>query len=212
MVEIYRKDIKNNHLSADAAHAAERAQQTRHDLAQQREYVRKSKAVAEKLQKLAHTIEDQIARLEVMQGKVLAGKGADPLRDMEIKRTVEKICAETTLEYRKRTYALERKEEELENRMYLFDSDPARVSEAKACVIGQTEDGLSLFNTARLIRQPYLQAAYAEILRLQTHTYIVRHAKQSAKEKNWRIPDGSFVTIPTTPAHMHTEQWTKAER
>lgn len=84
--------------------------------------------------------------------------------------------------------------------------------EAEDCLLDEPTNGIPIFDIARLVRQPYLQAVYAETLRLRTHGVVVRNPRESVKISKWRIPGGSFGATCSTTAHMNEEVWSTKER
>lgn len=94
------------------------------------------------------------------------------------------------------------------------DPDALRTvrEEADACFLEERADGVPVFDVARLVRQPYLQAAYAETLRLRTHGVIVRYPRQAIRIRKWHVPADCYVATSSTTAHMNPEVWSSAER
>ncbi|KAF2444073.1 cytochrome P450 [Karstenula rhodostoma CBS 690.94] len=77
-------------------------------------------------------------------------------------------------------------------------------TEVESCrVPGETME----FDTDALLRQPVLQAVYAEVLRLRGHGMFVLKANHDVNIQGWMIPKGSLVLASSTPAHMDSEVW-----
>jgi len=80
-------------------------------------------------------------------------------------------------------------------------------AEVDACVLDRTDD-LIQFDVDRLLRLPFLQAVYAETLRLRMHFYIVRMPDKADLDIRGRvIPRRKTVVTLTTVAHMDKEAW-----
>jgi cytochrome P450 len=64
------------------------------------------------------------------------------------------------------------------------------------------------FDIDKLLRQPILQAVYAETLRLRMHFYIVRMSDRiDMNVQDWIIPRRKVIITSTTAAHMDTKTW-----
>ncbi|KAH8723973.1 cytochrome P450 [Phaeosphaeriaceae sp. PMI808] len=73
----------------------------------------------------------------------------------------------------------------------------------KPSVNGQVQ-----FDIDELLRQPVLQAVYAETLRLKMHFYIIRMPdKIDMNIRDWIIPRQKVVITCTTSAHMDAKVW-----
>lgn len=64
----------------------------------------------------------------------------------------------------------------------------------------------------RLQRLPYVQAAYAETLRLRTHGTIIRRPREDMDINGWNFPKNATIVIPSTTAHMNADVWASEER
>lgn len=84
--------------------------------------------------------------------------------------------------------------------------------EAAECLLEYTEGDIPRFDVGLLVRQPFLQAAYAEALRLRTHGVITRHPRQAIVVNGWCVQAGSYVVNSSTIAHMDQEVWSSEER
>lgn len=74
----------------------------------------------------------------------------------------------------------------------LADGNPSRIS----------------FDLNRLLRQPLLQAVYAETLRLRVNGFLVRCPLKSDLEiHDYVIPRNHFVLTNSTPGHMDPKMW-----
>ncbi|KAF2468300.1 cytochrome P450 [Lindgomyces ingoldianus] len=79
--------------------------------------------------------------------------------------------------------------------------------EVDACRI-PGPDGRIRFNIDALLRQPVLQAVYAETLRLRMHFYMIRMPdKVDMDIRDWVIPRRKVIVTSTTCAHMDTKAW-----
>lgn len=68
------------------------------------------------------------------------------------------------------------------------------------------------FDTKKLLRQPVMQAIYAETLRLRVNGFIVRHTtKYNVDIGHHTIPQNRFVVTSSTPAHMDPTVWSSGE-
>lgn len=63
------------------------------------------------------------------------------------------------------------------------------------------------FDTLALLRQPVLQAVFAETLRLRGHGLFVRKARSDVDISGWMISEHSLVVASSTPAHMDPKVW-----
>jgi cytochrome P450 len=64
------------------------------------------------------------------------------------------------------------------------------------------------FDIDKLLRQPVLQAVYAETLRLRMHFYIIRMSdKINMNIRDWVIPRQKVIVTSTTSAHLDAEAW-----
>jgi cytochrome P450 len=64
------------------------------------------------------------------------------------------------------------------------------------------------FDIDKLLRQPVLQAVYAETLRLRMHFYIIRMSdKIDMKIQDWIIPRQKIIVTSTTAAHLDATIW-----
>lgn len=63
------------------------------------------------------------------------------------------------------------------------------------------------FDTLALLRQPVLQAVYAETLRLRGHGFFVRKAQHHVELQGCILPKHSLVIASSTPAHMDPAVW-----
>jgi cytochrome P450 len=61
-----------------------------------------------------------------------------------------------------------------------------------------------------LLKQPLLQAVYAETLRLRGHGCFVRVAQHDTRLNGWLIPKGSFTVASSTPGHMDPNIWCRS--
>lgn len=78
--------------------------------------------------------------------------------------------------------------------------------EVKSCM--QTgSDKQHLFDVARLIRQPLLQAMFAENLRLRVHGFLVRRPEKDMQINKWTIPRDHWCIASSTPASMDPDLW-----
>lgn len=75
----------------------------------------------------------------------------------------------------------------------------------------RTNDGsvhAAQFDIDQLLRQPVLQAVYAETLRLRMHFYIIRMSdKVDLKIQDWIIPRRKIIVTSTTAAHHDAKRW-----
>lgn len=70
------------------------------------------------------------------------------------------------------------------------------------------EDGQIEFDVDHLLRLPFLQAVYAETLRLRMHFYIIRMPDRvDLNIRDWILPRQKVIVTPTTVAHMDEEAW-----
>lgn len=84
--------------------------------------------------------------------------------------------------------------------------------EVESCIVSQIESDIE-WDTSRLLRQPVLQAAYAETLRLRAHGMIIRHTgNKNLAVNEWTIPSNKLVVVSSTAAHMNEEVWSSAQR
>jgi cytochrome P450 len=86
----------------------------------------------------------------------------------------------------------------------------ARVrEEVKLCrTTSNGSDCAVQFDIDRLLRQPVLQAVYAEVLRLRMHFYIIRMSdKVDMKIQDWIIPRRKIIVTSTTAAHHDAKMW-----
>jgi len=84
--------------------------------------------------------------------------------------------------------------------------------EAKACLLSYDSNGNPVFDIERLNCQPYMQASYAETLRLRTHGVILRHNQHDLTLNSWFIPKRSLMAVPSSIAHMNMTVWSNEER
>ncbi|KAK3317974.1 Pfs, NACHT and ankyrin domain protein [Apodospora peruviana] len=71
----------------------------------------------------------------------------------------------------------------------------------------QVDEGIA-FDLDQLLRSPWLQAVYAEILRLRMHFFVVRMGdRRDLSIQDWIIPKHKVVVALTTAAHMDTAVW-----
>lgn len=72
----------------------------------------------------------------------------------------------------------------------------------------RSADGRIQFDIDQLLRQPILQAVYAETLRLRMHFYIIRMADRvDMNIRDWVIPRRKVIVALTTVAHMDPQAW-----
>jgi cytochrome P450 len=75
------------------------------------------------------------------------------------------------------------------------------------------EAGHVRFDIDKLLRQPVLQAAYAETLRLRMHFYIIRMPDRiDMRVQDWVIPRRKVIVTSTTAAHMDAKVWNTGAR
>lgn len=85
-------------------------------------------------------------------------------------------------------------------------------AEVDACA-NICEDGRIRFDIDDLLRQPVLQAVYAETLLLRMHFYIIRMPdKIDMNIGHCVIPRQKVTVTPTTVAHMDSEAWSTGSR
>lgn len=83
--------------------------------------------------------------------------------------------------------------------------------EVQSCIKPRFTDQLS-FDIPKLLRQPILQAVYAETLRLRVNGFLVRCPKKNdLKINDWVIPQNHFCLTSSTPGHMDSEIWCKGQ-
>ncbi|KAJ0108222.1 hypothetical protein J7T55_000187 [Diaporthe amygdali] len=68
-------------------------------------------------------------------------------------------------------------------------------------------DGQPLFDVPKLIRQPLLQAMFAENLRLRVHGFLVRRPREDMQINKWTIPRHHWCIASSTPASMDPDFW-----
>jgi cytochrome P450 len=79
--------------------------------------------------------------------------------------------------------------------------------EVDSCVLSN-EEGSTRFDVDRLLKQPVLQAVYAETLRLRMHFYIIRMPDRIDMNINdWIIPKRQVIVTSTTAAHLDPKSW-----
>lgn len=78
--------------------------------------------------------------------------------------------------------------------------------EVASCIQGGSGDK-PVFDVARLIRQPLLQAMFAENLRLRVHGFLVRRSGEEMRINKWTIPGRHWVVASSTPASMDADFW-----
>ena len=81
----------------------------------------------------------------------------------------------------------------------------------------RTEVGASLFqgngsentiDTDKLFARPYIQSAYAEVLRLHTYNFLITTSEHNDFNfRGWKIPKDQMVGISSHTAHMDVEAW-----
>ena len=66
------------------------------------------------------------------------------------------------------------------------------------------------FDIPKLLRQPMLQAVFAETLRLRVNGFLVRRPiTNDLNIHGWRIPKDHFCITSSTPGHMDPVVWCK---
>lgn len=83
--------------------------------------------------------------------------------------------------------------------------------EAASCIIDM-QDGTPKFDMERLIRLPWVQAVYAENLRLRIHGAILRKSPENVNLNGWMIPKNDIIVTCSTTAHMNPKVWSTVER
>src|SRR4051794_8343065 len=83
--------------------------------------------------------------------------------------------------------------------------------EASSCIIERNESNLK-FDTDALQQQPFLQAVFAETMRLRTHGCIPRRPARDLDLHGWRFPKCSNIVACTTAAHLDSEFWASQKR
>lgn len=78
--------------------------------------------------------------------------------------------------------------------------------EVAPCIQSWSE-GQPIFDMARLIRQPLLQAMFAENLRLRVHGFVIRRSEYDMRINTWTIPGGHWCVASSTPAGMDADFW-----
>jgi cytochrome P450 len=85
--------------------------------------------------------------------------------------------------------------------------------EVESCLLVNGSDDIPpVFDMNRLQQQPYVQAAYAEILRLRTHGTILRKPRDNIVINDWFMPKDSLIATCSTTAHMNAAVWSSPER
>jgi cytochrome P450 len=80
-------------------------------------------------------------------------------------------------------------------------------AEVDSCAIS-SEDGCVHFDIDQLLKQPVLQAVYAETLRLRMHFYLIRMPDRVDMEiRDWIIPRRKVIVTSTTAAHRDPNSW-----
>ncbi|KAI0435793.1 cytochrome P450 [Xylaria telfairii] len=82
--------------------------------------------------------------------------------------------------------------------------------EVHQCTQSSSENTLS-FDVGQLLRQPLLQAIFAENLRLRVHGFLVRRPSRDILVNNWSIPSDSLCVASATRAGMDSEFWSSGE-
>lgn len=78
--------------------------------------------------------------------------------------------------------------------------------EVASCIQSRSEDQ-PVFDVAKLIRQPLLQAMFAENLRLRVHGFLVRRSEEDMQINKWTIPGRHWCVASSTPASMDADFW-----
>ncbi|KAJ5759704.1 cytochrome P450 [Penicillium odoratum] len=82
--------------------------------------------------------------------------------------------------------------------------------EAKACLLVDQQSDCLQFDMKKLLQQPYLQAMYAETLRLRIGGFLVRHQnEEDLNIEGWRIPRNHYILNNTMHGHMNPDIWSK---
>ncbi|ROW11809.1 hypothetical protein VPNG_04993 [Cytospora leucostoma] len=68
-------------------------------------------------------------------------------------------------------------------------------------------DDQPIFDVAKLIRQPLLQATFAENWRLRVHGFLVRRPEEDMQINKWTIPGQHWCIANSTPASMDAAFW-----
>lgn len=83
--------------------------------------------------------------------------------------------------------------------------------EVQQCLQKEPEKELS-FDITKLLRQPLLQAMFAENLRLRVHGFLIRRPeREDIHIGNWTIRRNHMYVASSTPAGMDPEFWCKGE-
>ncbi|KAL1606207.1 hypothetical protein SLS60_003608 [Paraconiothyrium brasiliense] len=83
--------------------------------------------------------------------------------------------------------------------------------EAQSCIIGY--DGRApRFDVDRLLHLPWVQAVYAENLRLRIHGTILRKPSQDLTLNGWVVPKNEVIVTCSTTAHMNPSVWASEAR
>ncbi|ERF71136.1 hypothetical protein EPUS_08931 [Endocarpon pusillum Z07020] len=89
--------------------------------------------------------------------------------------------------------------------------DPRLLSRIHAEVgasLSQTNDSRSTIDTDRLCTRPFIQSAYAEVLRLHTYNFLLTTSEHSDFNfRGWKIPKDQMVGISSHTAHMDNKAW-----
>lgn len=83
--------------------------------------------------------------------------------------------------------------------------------EAQSCIVSYTGN-TPKFDMDRLQRLPWVQAVYAESLRLRIHGTILRKAPQDIALNGWVVPKNEVIVTCSTTAHMNPQVWSIKER
>lgn len=88
----------------------------------------------------------------------------------------------------------------------------ARVrGEAEAHVTQRTTHHVR-FESSKLLQEPWLQAVFAETLRLRIHGFVVRQCpRHDVQVGGWTVPRGKFFVASSTPGHMDPDVWCTGE-